>query len=75
MLRFVKIGVPAVVAAVGIMASASLSYGNAKIAKETGAKPCTVCHVQMGKKDLNAAGKCYQEKKDLKTCSINAPGK
>lgn len=73
MLKSVKFGLPLAVVGLGILASANLSYGNAKIAKETGLKPCTMCHVTMGKKDLNASGKCYQEKKDVKACNITPP--
>jgi hypothetical protein len=72
MQRLVKFGIPVAVGA-GILALASLSFGNVKIVKETGVKPCTVCHVVMGKKDLNKAGECYKAKKDLKACEIPAP--
>jgi hypothetical protein len=73
MLKSAKLVVPAVIAGLGILASSTLSYGNSKIAKETGVKPCTVCHTAAGKKDLNKSGECYKEKKDLKACSIPAP--
>jgi hypothetical protein len=73
MLKSVKFAIPALVAGLGILASSTLSYGTVKIAKDTGAKPCTACHVAMGKKDLNPAGTCYKEKKDLKACNIPAP--
>jgi hypothetical protein len=72
MQRLLKFGIPVAVGA-GIFAFSSLSFGNPKIAKETGVKPCTVCHVAMGKKDLNKAGECYKAKKDLKACEIPAP--
>ena len=75
MLKSMKFAIPAVIAGLGILASSTLSYGNAKIAKETGVKPCTTCHVTMGKKDLNKAGECYKDKKDLKACAIPAPAK
>ena len=32
-------------------------------------KPCTTCHVKSGVKDLNAVGKCYEEKKSLTVCT------
>ncbi len=73
MLKSLKMLIPAVVVGLGILASSNLSFGNVKIAKETGVKPCTVCHTTMGKKDLNKAGDCYKAKKDLKTCEIPAP--
>jgi hypothetical protein len=72
MQRLVKFGLPAAVAA-GILALSSLSFGTPKISKETGVKPCTVCHVTMGKKELNTKGECYKAKKDLKACDIPAP--
>jgi hypothetical protein len=74
MLKSLKLAVPAVIAGLGmILATSNVSYGNAKIAKDTGVKPCTVCHVTMGKKDLNKAGDCYKAKKDLKACDISVP--
>lgn len=73
MLKSLKLVVPAVVVGLGILASSNLSYGSPKIAKETGVKPCTVCHAAMGKKDLNKAGDCFKAKKDLKACEIPAP--
>jgi hypothetical protein len=75
MLKIVKYVLPMAVVGLGIVASTAVSFGNAKIVKETGVKPCTVCHVTMGKKDLNPAGQCYKEKKDLKACEIKAPAK
>jgi hypothetical protein len=73
MLKTLKFVIPALIAGLGIVASSMLSYATPKIAKETGVKPCTVCHVAMGKKDLNKAGDCYKAKKDLKACEIPAP--
>jgi hypothetical protein len=74
MLKSLKLAVPAVIVGLGmILATSNVSYGSAKIAKETGVKPCTVCHTTMGKKDLNKAGECYKEKKDLKACDIPVP--
>ncbi len=75
MIKAVKFAIPAAVVGLGILASSSLSFGTPKIAKDTGVKPCTVCHTAMGKKDLNKAGECYKGKKDLKACEIAAPAK
>lgn len=72
MRKTAKFVLPVVVAGFGIIASMSLSFANPKIAKETGVKPCTVCHAAMGKKELNKAGECYKAKKDLKACDIPA---
>jgi len=73
MRKTVKFVLPLIVVGFGIIASTAVSYGNAKISKDTGVKPCTVCHVAMGKKDLNPTGDCYKAKKDLKACNIPAP--
>ena len=73
MLKTFKFVIPALVTGLGVVASSMLSYANPKIVKDTGVKPCTVCHVAMGKKDLNKAGECYKAKKDLKACEIPAP--
>jgi len=35
------------------------------IAKKEGGKDCLTCHVAKGKKDLNATGQFYKEKKTL----------
>jgi hypothetical protein len=51
----------------------TLSYASTKIVKETGIKTCKACHTTG--KELNDAGKCFKEKKDLKACSIAAPAK
>ena len=73
MLKSMKFAVPVMVAGLFILATSTLSFGTVKIAKETGVKPCTTCHLAMGKKELNKAGECFKEKKDLKTCAILAP--
>ncbi len=48
--------------AVAILSGSLLTLANAKpeYAKKEG-KPCTFCHVKMGSKDLNDAGKYYKE--------------
>ena len=42
----------------------------ADFAKKEGNAPCTKCHVKpmKGDENLNAVGKCYKDKKDLKAC-------
>lgn len=74
MKRLLQIAIPAMILAFGATVMTTSVYGSAKIAKETGAK-CLACHTKAASKDLNDAGKCYKEKKDLKTCSITAPAK
>jgi hypothetical protein len=52
---------------VAISLSSLSSFGNMEIARKEKAA-CTTCHVKMGQKELNAVGKCYAKKKDLKAC-------
>ena len=52
-----------------LVLGASLMYAKPEYTKKEGGAKCVVCHTAMGKKDLNAVGKCYAEKKDLKGCS------
>lgn len=75
-MKMMKLVIPVAVVTFGVVLSSSLSYGSAKIAKETGVK-CVVCHTKMpGTKDnLNDAGKCYSDKKDLAGCKIEKPAK
>lgn len=44
-------------------------HATAELGKKEG-KPCTACHTKpmKGDENLNAVGKCYKEKKDLKAC-------
>ena len=52
-----------------LVLGSSLMYGKIEYSKKEGGAKCVACHTAMGKKDLNAVGKCYAEKKDLKGCS------
>jgi hypothetical protein len=65
--KFAKFAVPALIVGLGVTLT-SLSFAGPKIVKETGVKTCKSCHTKG--KELNDAGKCYQEKKDLKACNI-----
>jgi hypothetical protein len=73
MRKSVKLTLSAAVASLVLLTGSAVSLASPKIAKDTGVKPCTTCHTAMGKKDLNPAGTCYKEKKDLKACNIAAP--
>jgi hypothetical protein len=53
---------------VGLILSATLSFGKPEYAKKE-KKGCTTCHVSAKSKDLNDVGKCYGEKKNLKECA------
>ncbi|MEP7363375.1 MAG: hypothetical protein ABI972_08980 [Acidobacteriota bacterium] len=44
------------------------SFATPDIAKKEKQK-CVVCHVKMGKKDLNDIGKCYEAKKSMEACA------
>jgi hypothetical protein len=48
--------------------SSSVSFGKPEYSKKE-KKGCVTCHVSAKSKDLNDTGKCYGEKKDLKTCA------
>jgi hypothetical protein len=52
----------------GLIGASSLSFGKMEYSRKEGGAKCVACHTAMGKKDLNAVGKCYAEKKDLKAC-------
>jgi hypothetical protein len=67
MSKVMKAAVFSIALGVAISLSSLSSFGNMKIAKKEKAA-CTTCHVKMGQKDLNAVGKCYAKKKDLKAC-------
>ena len=44
------------------------SFATVEIGKKEKQK-CVVCHVKMGKKDLNDVGKCYEKKKSMEACA------
>lgn len=58
-MRVLKIALPAVIVAAGMLLSSTSSYGKVEYAKKEG-KSCTFCHVKMGSKELNDAGKYYK---------------
>jgi hypothetical protein len=59
-LKFLKLVIPCTVFAFTMLLTAVQSQATPAYAKKEGVK-CTVCHVTMGKKDLNDTGKCYKE--------------
>jgi len=59
-MKLLKFGLPCTVLASGLLLTAVKSNATPVYAKKEGAK-CTVCHVTMGKKDLNDTGNCYKE--------------
>ncbi len=61
---------PGLILGLGMLAT-TMSFASVKIVKETGIKTCKTCHTTG--KELNDAGKCFKDKKDLKACSIAAP--
>jgi hypothetical protein len=69
MLKAVKFVLPCCVLAAGMAVTSMQSFATPAIAKKEGGQKCTVCHVTMGKKDLNDVGKCYKESKNLASCT------
>jgi hypothetical protein len=59
-MRLVKFAAPALVLALGITVYPTTSFGKAAYATKE-KKACTYCHTKAGSKDLNDAGKYYQE--------------
>jgi hypothetical protein len=60
MLNLIKYTVPALIVIGGFWAGMTPSYGKPDYAKAE-KKGCTFCHVKTGSKDLNDAGKYYQD--------------
>lgn len=67
MSKVMKAVVFSIALGVAISLSSLSSFGTIEIAKKE-KTACTTCHVNMGSKDLNDVGKCYQKKKSLKAC-------
>jgi len=59
-----KVTIPAVILAGGILLCSTATYGKAEYTKKE-KKACTFCHMAANSKDLNDAGKYYQEHKSL----------
>lgn len=63
-MKALRLIVPAAALLAMLIATSGLSFANKEIAKKE-AKPCGTCHVKAGKKELNAVGNYYKEKKTL----------
>ena len=59
-----KLALPAVVLFGGFLVCSTASYGKAEYTKKE-KKACTYCHTAPSSKELNDAGKYYQEHKTL----------
>jgi len=59
-----KFAIPALILAAGLI-GATASYGKVEYTKKE-KKGCVFCHVSAKSKELNDAGKYYQDKKTLK---------
>ena len=57
-----KVVIPAVILMGGFLLSSTASYGKAEYTKTT-KKACIYCHIKANSKELNDAGKYYQEHK------------
>lgn len=60
--------IPAIILAAGLALSGMSSFAKPEYTKKEKVG-CTKCHVTAKSKELNAAGKCYKDKKDLKACN------
>lgn len=59
-MRAMKFILPAFALFTGMLFFSTVSSAKPEYSKKE-KKPCTFCHVGMGKKELNAAGKYYKE--------------
>lgn len=59
-MRALKLLLPGAILMIGAIISATGSYAKPEYSKKEG-KTCTFCHVKMGSKDLNDAGKYYKD--------------
>jgi hypothetical protein len=64
MRRVVKFALPAMIVSVGILITSGVSFAKPEYTKKE-KKGCTYCHTSAKSKDLNDAGKYYQEHKTL----------
>jgi hypothetical protein len=63
-MRIVKVALPILVGVTGLLLTSVTSSAKPEFGKKEN-KACTFCHVKMGSKDLNDAGKYYKEHKSL----------
>jgi hypothetical protein len=63
-MRHLKIAIPAAILFGGFLVCTTSSYGKAEYTKTT-KKGCIYCHTKANSKELNDAGKYYQEHKSL----------
>jgi len=59
-MRTLKFVLPAAILILGALVSTTVSYAKPEYSKKE-KKTCTFCHVKMGSKDLNDAGKYYKD--------------
>ena len=63
-MRFLKYVLPAAIFVAGLVFTTTASFATMEFSKKE-KKTCTYCHVKVGSKDLNAAGKHYKQKKSF----------
>lgn len=68
-MKLLKLTVPALVLIAGLGLTSVHSFAKMEYSKKekTG---CVTCHVGAGKKELNATGNCYKDKKSLEGCEV-----
>jgi hypothetical protein len=73
-MKIIRLAIPALVIVTGILLNSTLAFAKKEYTvKEK--KPCAFCHVTATSKELNEAGKYYQEKKTLEGYTKSAPAK
>jgi len=59
-MKILKVALPAAIVAAGMLLTTTPSHAKPEYSKAE-KKGCTFCHVKMGSKDLNDAGKYYKD--------------
>ena len=63
-MRFLKYVLPAAIFVAGLVFTTTTGFATMEFSKKE-KKGCVYCHVKLGSKDLNAAGKHYKQNKSF----------